>query len=133
MVSRSRTSGSGYGDLTLNGTELQVLKKLHILGVTFDSTLTFETHLQEVVSKTARNLMVVRQAGKPFDCPRVLNGCFNAFVMSSLEYYAPVRTSSTESHLRLLDSIVYSAEWLCEYELCSLGRRRKVSVLCLLY
>ena len=41
--------------------------------------------------------------------------------------------SSAESHLGLLDSIVRSAEWLCEGELCCLGNRRKVSVLCLLY
>ena len=41
--------------------------------------------------------------------------------------------SSTESHLSLLDSIVRCAERLCESELCCLGRRRKVSTLCLLY
>ena len=40
--------------------------------------------------------------------------------------------SSTESHLDLLDSIVRSAERLCECELCCLGRRRKTSTLCLL-
>ena len=33
----------------------------------------------------------------------------------------------------LLDSIVRSAEELCEGELCCLGHRRKVSALCLLY
>ena len=33
----------------------------------------------------------------------------------------------------LLDSIVGSAERLCEGELCSLAHRKKVSALCLLY
>ena len=41
--------------------------------------------------------------------------------------------SSAESHLGLLDSIVRSAERLCEGELCCLGHRRKASVLSLLY
>ena len=41
--------------------------------------------------------------------------------------------SSAESHLGLLDRIGRSVESLCEGELCCLGHRRKVSVLCLLY
>ena len=60
MVSRSRTSDPGYGDLTLEGAELEEVKSLCILGGTFDSKLTFEMHLKEVVSKAARNLGVVR-------------------------------------------------------------------------
>ena len=60
MVSRYRTCAPGWGDLTLSGAELEELKSLRILGVTFDSMLTFETHLREVVSKTARNLGFVR-------------------------------------------------------------------------
>ena len=41
--------------------------------------------------------------------------------------------SSAKSRLGLLDSIVRSAETFCEGECCGLGRRRKVSALCLLY
>ena len=41
--------------------------------------------------------------------------------------------SSEESHLRLLDSILRSAERSCEGELCSLENRRIVSALYLLY
>ena len=54
------------------------------------------------------------------DCPRVLKNCFNAYVLSSLEYCAPVWMSLAKSHLGLLDSIVRSAERLCEGELCCL-------------
>ena len=67
-----------------------VVKELRILGVTFDFALTFETHLQEVVSKAARNLWMVRRAEKVIECPRMLKGCFNAYVLSSLEYCATV-------------------------------------------
>ena len=41
--------------------------------------------------------------------------------------------SPAKSHLDLLDSIVRSAERLCESELCCLGHKRKVSALCLLH
>ena len=90
VVSRSRIIATCSGDLTLGGDELEELKSLRILGVTLDSKLTFEIHLREVVSKTARSLVVVRRVGKSFICPRVLKSCFTAYVLSSLEYCPPL-------------------------------------------
>ena len=60
VVSRSRTYAVGYSDFTLGCVELDEVKSLRILGVNFDSKLTLETPLHEVVSKTATNLGVVR-------------------------------------------------------------------------
>ena len=50
----------------------------------------------------------------------IVHICSRAALMlkSSLEYRAPVWISSAESHLSLLDSVVRSAEGLCEGELC---------------
>ena len=62
VVCRSRTSTPGCGDLNLGGAELEELNSLRILGVTFESKLTFKTHLQEVVSKAVRILGVVGRA-----------------------------------------------------------------------
>ena len=84
--------------------------------------------MREAVSKAAMSLGVVRQAGKLFDCPRVLKNCFNAYVLFSLECGCRLR-----GLIGLLDSVVRSAERLCEGDLCCLGHRRKVSSLCLLY
>ena len=61
---------------------------MHILGAAFDSTLTLETHLRKVVSKTTMNLGVVCHAGKLFDCSSVLKSCFNDYILSSFEYCA---------------------------------------------
>ena len=63
----------------------------------------------------------------------MLKSCFSAYVLSSLEYCAPVWMSSAEYHLGLLSSIVCSEESLRDGELCCLGHRRKVIALCLLY
>ena len=70
-----------------------------IFGVTLDSKLTFEIHLREVVSKAARSLGVIRRAGKFYHCPRVFKSCFNAYVLSRVEYCVPMLMSSAESHL----------------------------------
>ena len=88
--------------------------------------MTFETRLREVMSKAPRNQEVVRRAGKLFDCPRVIKGCFNTYILSNMEYCAPVSKSSGESYLGLLDSIIRSAQRWCDGELCCLGHRRKV-------
>ena len=63
VVSLSRTSLPGYGNLTLGGADLEEVKSLPILRVPFDSKLTFETQLRKVVSKAARCLCVVRLEG----------------------------------------------------------------------
>ena len=123
VLSRSLTSAPGYDDHTLGGAELEEIKSLRVLEVTFDSEVAFEMFFREVVSQAARNLGVVRRAGKLFDCLRVLKSCFNAYVLSSLEYCAPLCISSAESSLGLLDRIVRSVERL--FELCCLGHRRK--------
>ena len=75
---------------------------------------------------------VARQEGKLFHCPRVLKSCFNAYVLPGLQHSAPVQMSSAESHLNLLDRVVYSAERLCEGEFF-LWYRRKIITLGLLY
>ena len=69
---------------------MEEVKSLHILGITFESKLTFETHLHKVVSKAARSLSIVRRAGELFDCQCVLKSCFKSCVLSSLEYCVPV-------------------------------------------
>ena len=134
VVKWSRNYAPGY--LTHGGAKLEDVKSLRILrilGITLDSKLTFETLFLEVVSNTAKNLEVVRRASKLFDCPRVLKRCFNACILSTVVYCAPVWMLSAESHLNLLDGSVCSVERLCEGELCCLGHRRKVSALRFLY
>ena len=97
MVSRSHTIAPDYGDLSLGDEEFDEVKSLRILGVTLDSKLTFESHLLDVSSKAVRSLGVMRQTGKLFDCPRILNSYFNSCVLTSLENCAPAWMSSAES------------------------------------
>ena len=98
-----------------------------ILWVAFDSKLTRETHLSDVVA--TRSFGVMRQAGALFDCPYVLKSCFNAYVLFNLEYCALVWMSFAESHLSFLNSVC-SAERLCKCELFY-WHRRKASAFCL--
>ena len=108
VISRTRTSAPGYGDLTLGSAEIGEVRCLRILEVTFNYKFTFETHLRVAVSKAARILSVVRRAGNLFDYVRVLKSYFNSYVLPNLEYCAPVCMSSADTQLSLLDTVVRS-------------------------
>ena len=51
VVNRSRTYAPGYGDLTLGGAEHEKKMNLRILGVPFDSKLTFEIHFLKLYER----------------------------------------------------------------------------------
>ena len=103
-----------------------------MLGVALATKLTFETHLREVVSKAPNSLGIVRRIGKLLDCLRVFKG-YSMHMFCPAWSIVPMWTPSAESQLGLLNSIVRSAERLCEGQLCYLAHRKKVGTLCLLY
>jgi hypothetical protein len=89
---------------------------------------------QEVVTSSSRALGIMRKAGKIFQNPDVLETCFRSYVLSRLEYCAPVWGSTVSCHLRLLDGVVHKAAVLCRATtLCELSHRRNVSFLYMLY
>ena len=83
--------------------------------------------------KPGSSFGVLRRVGKLFDCPRVLQNCFNAVVLSNLEYCAACRCRLQSFSWVCWLVFFCIAERLCESELCCLGNRRKVSAWCLLY
>ena len=89
VVNLFRINDLCYSNLTLGRAELEEIKSLRILRVTLDSKLTFKAHLQEVVSKTAMSLGVVRRAGKLFDCPHVRRVASMHMFCSYLSFVPP--------------------------------------------
>ena len=72
----------------------------------------------------------MRRARKLFNCPHVLKGCFNAYVLFSLDYCALV-WMSLRGLIWVCWSIVSSAERSWKSGFCCLGHRRKVSAVSL--
>ena len=56
VVSRSRTVSSPHGDLVLCGVSIRASHNLEILGVKFDSKLTFEDHVRGIVSRVSQRI-----------------------------------------------------------------------------
>ena len=59
---------------------------LVILGVTFDSKMTFETHLHSVSRAASQRLGILRKSWRVFNDRLLLGRCFMGFVLPVLEY-----------------------------------------------
>ena len=112
---------------------LKEFDDLDILGVTFDSKLTFEKHLRSVSRATSQRLGILRKSYRVFHDRLLIVRCFWGFVLPILECSA-VWCSAADTHLKLLDGVVSGACFLAGDVLnCNLSHHRSVAVLCMLY
>ena len=120
--------------LTIDGTVLKECDDLDILGVTFDSMLTFEKHLRSVSRAASQRLGILRKSWRVFHDRLLIGRCFCGFVLPVLEYCSALWCSAANAHLKLLDRIVSGACFSAGGVLnCNLSHRRSVAVLCMLY
>ena len=128
--------------LTIGGTVLKESDDLVILGVTFDSKMTFEKHLRSVSRAASQRLGILRKSWQVFHDRSLLRRCFRGFLLPVLEYCSAVWCSAADTDLRLLDRVVNGASFLTGGVLyihtggvfeCDLAHRRSVAVLCMLY
>ena len=136
IVSRSRTMHPQSPTLTIGGTVLKESDDLVILGVIFESKMTFEKHLRSVFRAVSQRLGILKKSWRVFHDRSLLETCFRGFVLSVLEYCSAVRCSAGNTRLRLLDRAVSGARFLTggvfEFDRRS-SNRRQVAVLCVLY
>ena len=106
IVSRSRTVHPQSPSLTIGGTVLKESDDLVILGVTFDSRMTFEKHLRSVSRAASQRLGILRKSWRVFHDRSLLGRCFRGFVSHTagavLEYCSAVWCSEADTHLKLL-------------------------------
>ena len=120
--------------LSIGGTVLKESDDLVIIGVTFDSKMTFEKHLRSVSIAASQRLVILRKSCRLFHDRSLLGRCFRGFVLAVLEYCSAVWCSAADAHLKLLDRAVSGARFLTGgvFE-CYISHRRPVLVLCMLY
>ena len=134
IVSRSRTLLPAFPVLRLANSVLLESVELPILGVTFDSKLTFATHIRSVAAIAAQKLGIMRKAFKVFGDQSLAVRCFWTYILPVLEYCSPVWCSAAACHLSLLDRIVSGAASATVGGVqCDLEHRRFVASLCMLY
>ena len=134
IVSRSLSMHPQSPPSTVGGTVLKESVNLDILGVTFDSKMTFEKHLLSVSRAASQRLGILWKSWQVFHDRLFLGRCFRGFVLPVLEYCSTVWCSAADTHLKLLDRAISGSRFLTGgvFE-CDISYRRSVAVLCMLY
>ena len=114
--------------------ELKESDDLVILGVTFDSKITFAKHLYSVSRAVSQRLGILWKSWRVFLDRWLLERCFLFFVLPVLEYCSAVWCLAADTHLKLLDRVVSGFRFLTGsvFE-CDIAHRRSVAILCMLY
>ena len=76
---------------------------LDILGVTFDSKLTFEKHLRSVSRAASQRLGILRKSWWIFHDKLLIEKCFWGFVLPVLDYCSAMWYSAADTHLKGLN------------------------------
>ena len=111
VISRSRTVSPTHVDLVLPGVSIHASPNLNILGMKFDSMLTFEDHVRGIVSHVSQRIDILRLVKSDSRVQRstsVVLRCYFAFVVPILEYCSLVWESAAECYLQLLERQVLS-------------------------
>ena len=103
VVSRSRTLEPPHPDLIVDGETIENCSSIKLLGVIFDSKLSFEDHLRSVTSSISQKVGLLRKCRRIFHADEVVRNSFYSFLLPHFEYCHSVWLSAAESHLRLLD------------------------------
>ena len=76
VLSRSRTVSPPHGDLVLSVVLIRASPNLDILGVKFETKLTFEDHVRGIVSRVSERIGILRLVKRIFVDTSVLLRCY---------------------------------------------------------
>ena len=106
---------------------------LDIIGLKFDSKLTFKDHVRGFVFRVSQRIFILRLVKRIFRETSVFLRCYY-LVLQIVEYCSPVWGSAAECNLRNLERQVYSVARLCpDLSFLLLCHRRRVAGLSMLY
>ena len=130
LISRSRTVEPLFPDLLIDGSVVEMVSELKILGVILDSKLTFEKQVRAIAASASMRVGILRKTMSVFRDVTVVARCFWAFILPVLEYCSPVWMSAATSQLSLLDRVVSQVGRSSGGSVnCDLWHRRRVASL----
>ena len=109
IVSRSCTMHPQLPPLNIGRTVLKESDDFVILGVTFDSKMTFEKHLRSVSRAAPQRLGILRKSWRVIHDRSLLMRCLKGFILPVLEYCSALWCSTADTHLKLLYGAVSGA------------------------
>ena len=112
----------------IDGSVVEMVSELKILGVILDSKLTFEKQVKAIAYTATMRVGILRKTMSVFRDVAIVAKCFWAFILPVIEYCSPVWMSAATSHLSLLDRVVSQVSRLSGGSVsCNLWLRRTQS------
>lgn len=152
MISFSRRKDIINHPYSIEDVPVERVKVIRDLGVYFDSKLSFNYHIQHIVSQASKNLGFVLRTGYEFKNYRTYITLFNAFVRPKLEYASVIWSPYQQNHILCIEKIQTKFLRLLEFriskvypkfvsrvvlqtkfQVMSLEKRRNLHCLLLLY
>ena len=90
----------------IDGSVVEIVFELKILGVILDSKFTFEKQVRAISTTASMRVGILRKIMCVFRDVAIVAKCFCSFILPVLEYCSPVWMSAATSHLSLLDCVV---------------------------
>lgn len=102
MLSFTRRTDSTfqYFNYNINGITLQRINSIRDLGVLFDSKLSFEKHIDNIVLSSCKMLGFISRSLNKFKKIETYQTLYNSYVRSILEYCAPIWSPYYDTHVR---------------------------------
>ena len=138
MVISRRKVPINRQDLHMGGQKLQETEKICILGVKFDSTLNFSSHINNIAKQASQKLAAMRRILHLLTT-ETATMLYKSQVRSAMEYACLTWSGSAQMHLKTLDKIQARALFLIAQisgdlqPIDSLQHRRDVAGLTVLY
>ena len=106
LISRSCTVEPFFPDLVIDGSVVEMVSELKILGITLDSRFMFKKQVRAIAATVSMRVGILRKTMSVFRDVAIIAKCFWAFILPVIEYCSPVWMSAATSHLSLLDRVV---------------------------
>ena len=132
IFSRSRTVHPEHPTLSLGTTLIDNVQTVRLLGVTFDTKVTFESHLRSVTGIVSQKIGIMRKCWQMYRDNSLVLKCFYSFILPFFEYCSSVWMSAAASHINMLERVFASARFLAPANI-KLDHRRDVAASCLLF
>lgn len=90
---------------TLKNQELKVVEEVRDLGITHDSKLTYDKHIDKIVKKANKSMGFIIRSCTQFSSVKLIKTLFCSYVRSTLEYCSQIWNPQYYIHINRLESI----------------------------
>ena len=116
--------------IRIGSSNISFVQLLKILGVTLSSTLSWNEHAQNVCSKVARKLGVLRQISNSLNA-RTRAHVYKVFIKPDIDFYLPIWSQCGAAHTRRLNKLLQKVKRIITHDKSATVTNSDYKIYCL--